>query len=519
MPRNNPVAPNPDVSAKQSAVLGPEPDMVSIRNGRLFVDDVPADELVERFGSPLFAYSETQLRTNVRRITAAMAAEWHDGPVDVLPAFKANPMIATRRILTEEGAGADVYSPGELEGALRAGVEPSLISVNGGGKSRAQVRRCVEAGVRITVEDVDEIDLIQQVAAELATTAKVRFRVKPEMLNLWRRSDFTSLSIPIDLVAQIYKAGIPPEYLVDMGRRVFAMPNVELVGLHLHVGRQNATAWYWRGVMRQYARLIIDLCEAWGGWRPQEIDCGGGFPSSRDPMNKETSPNDFVLTAAGYLGMVGLRGLGAGVYHRVIGKLLPQLLSRAEPVYPEPIEVLVSAAITTLRRELEAGGIETRGVRLQMEPGRSLYANAAVHLTRAKTVKRQNRPLPYTWVLTDTTQFFLAGGVFEHNRYPVVVAGRADSPSTTLVDVVGQSCFGDVLVPGVRLPEVQRGDVIALLDTGAYQESSASNFNALPRPGTVLVSGTEVDVIRRAETDEDVWARDVLPQRLTHTTP
>ena len=377
-------------SSAHSAVLAPEPDMVSIRDGRLFVDDVAASELVERYGSPLFAYSETQLRTNIRRITAAMAAEWPDGPVDVLPAFKANPMLATRRILTEEGAGADVYSAGELDGALRAGVDPTRISVNGGGKDRAQVRRCVEAGTRITVEDVDEIDLIQEVAAETGAIAKIRFRVKPEMLNLWRRSDFTPLMTSIDLVMQVYKAGIPPEYLIEMGRRVFAMPNVELVGLHLHVGRQHPTAWYWKGVMRQFARLINELCQAWDGWRPQEIDCGGGFPSNRDPINKEHAPIDSLITAGGYLGMVGLRGLGPGIYNRVIGKLLPSLLSGADPVYPEPIEALVSAAITTLRHELRAGGIETQGVRLQMEPGRWLYGNAAVHLTRVKTVKRQS---------------------------------------------------------------------------------------------------------------------------------
>jgi hypothetical protein len=197
MPTSHTATTNQAAINKHSAVLGPEPDMVSIRDGRLVVDDVAAGELIERFGSPLFVYSETQLRANVRRIAAAMAAGWPDGPVDVLPAFKANPMIATRRILTEEGAGADVYSAGELDGALRAGVEPSRISVNGGGKNRAQIRRCVEAGVRITVEDVDEIDHIQEVAAEVGTTAKVRFRVKPEMRNLWRRSDFVPMSTPL----------------------------------------------------------------------------------------------------------------------------------------------------------------------------------------------------------------------------------------------------------------------------------------------------------------------------------
>ena len=153
-------------------------------------------------------------------------------------------------------------------------------------------------------------------------------------------------------------------------------------------------------------------------------------------------------------------------------------------------------------------------MRLQVEPGRWLYGNAAVHLARVKVVKRQTRPIPYTWVLTDTTAFFLAGGVFEHNRHPLLIADRADADPVMTADLVGHSCFADMIVPGARLPEVHAGDVVALLEAGAYQEISASNFNALPRPATVLVNGRDAEIVKRAETVEDVWARDVVPARL-----
>lgn len=83
-----------------------------------------------------------------------------------------------------------------------------------------------------------------------------------------------------------------------------------------------------------------------------------------------------------------------------------------------------------------------------------------------------------------------------------------------MADIVGHSCFADQIVLGARPPEVEPGDVIALLATGADQESSASNFNALPRPASVLVTGTKAKVIKRAETVEDVYARDVVPQRV-----
>lgn len=491
-----------------------EPDVLSVRDGRLYVDELAASDLVERFGSPVFVYSELQLRRNVRRIRDAFARGWPDGPVDVLPAFKANPMLATRQILTEEGAGADIYSPEELEGVLRTGVDPERVSVNGGGKSREHLRTCVEAGVRITVEDVHEIDLIQEVAAEVGRTARIRFRVKPAVPNLWRRTDFSQLTAPIDLGVQVYKSGLPPEYLVEMGRRVFAMPDVELVGLHFHAGRHHASTWYWRGLMRRFGRLVGELCEAWDGWRPSELDIGGGFPSVRDPMNKETARSEFVLTAAGYPLMVALRGLGERAYHATMAKALPLLLSGGAPSYPPPIEDFAVEATATLREELHRAGVGTAGVRLQVEPGRWLYGNTAVHLARVKVVKRQTLPIPYTWVLTDTTAFFLAGGVFEHNRHPVVVADRVDAPPVMTADVVGHSCFADMIVPAARLPEVQPGDVVAFLETGAYQEVSASNFNALPRPATVLVNGQDAEVVKRAETVQDVWARDVVPERL-----
>lgn len=495
-------------------VLERLPSFLSVRDGRLFVEERDATGLVEEFGSPLFVFSEARLRQNLRRFRDAFAAGWPDGPVDVLPAMKANTLLATRHILSQEGAGADIYSAEELHGVLSTGVVPERVSVNGGGKPREHLRTCVETGVRITVEDVHEIDLIQEVAAELGTTARVRFRVKPVVPNLWRKTDFSQLSVPIDLGIQVYKSGIPPEYLVAMGRRVFDLPNVELVGLHFHVGRHHPSLWFWEGLMLRYGRIIGQLCRAWGGWRPQEIDIGGGMASSLDPHNKEFPRSEFIVTALGYPVMVGLRGLGERAYHAVMSRVVPALTDHPTPKAPPTIEEYGATITRTLRAELARQGVRTEGVRLQVEPGRGLYGDTAVHLARVKVVKRQTRPIPYAWVLLDTTYFFLAAGVFEHNRHPFLVADRADAPADLSADIVGHSCYADQIVLGAHLPQVSPGDVIALLDAGAYQESSASNFNALPRPATVLVNGQDAEVIKVAETVEDVFGRDRVPERL-----
>jgi len=488
-------------------------DCLSVRNGVLHIEGINTLDLAERFGTPLFVFSEAQLRENLRRFREAFAKGW-PGPVDVLPAMKANTLLATRQLLSNEGAGADIYSPEELAGVLKTGVDPERVSVNGGGKPKNHLRHCVEAGVRITVEDVHEIDLIQEVAAELNTTAKIRFRVKPAVPNLWRPTDFSQLTVPIDLGVQVYKSGIPPEYLPEMGRRVLAMPNVELVGLHFHAGRHHPSLWYWEGLMVRYARLIGELSKAWGGWQPSEIDIGGGMASPRDPHNKEFPRSEFLLTALGYPFLVGLRGLGEKAYHALLAKILAVLTSHSDPKAPPTIDEYGRVITSVLRRELEQNGITVNGVRLQLEPGRAMYGDTGIHLTTVKTVKRQTAPVPYTWVLTDTTYFFLAGGVLEHNRHPFVFVAKPEAPAVQTADIVGHSCYADQIVLGARVPEVEDGDVVALLETGAYQESSASNFNALPRPASVLVHGNLAELIKRAETIDDVYGRDVVPERL-----
>lgn len=490
------------------------PDCLTIRNGRLFIEDADTVELAAEFGTPIFVFSHAQLAENYRRFHDAFSQGWSHGPVDVMPAMKANTLLATRQLLTNLGAGADIYSAQELDGVLRTGVNPERVSVNGGGKDRAHLRRCIEEGVRITVEDVREIDWIQEVAAELGTVAKIRFRVKPAIPNLWRRNDFTQLWVPIDLGYQVYKSGVPPEYLAEMGRRVFEMPNVELVGLHFHAGRHHPSLWFWEGLMVRFARLVGELSREWGGWKPQELDIGGGMASRRDPLNKEFSRSEFILTAVGYPFLVGLRGLGERLYHSLLAKILDALTEHPEPKPVPTIEEYAGAITRTLSRELLAQGVDLDGVRLQTEPGRSLYGDTAVHLTRVKVVKSQTEPIPYTWVLTDTTYFFLAAGVFEHNRHPFLVADKADAAPTMKADIVGHSCFADQIVLGAHLPEVDAGNVLAILEAGAYQESSASNFNSLPRPATILVRGDRAEVIKRAEGLDDVYGRDVIPADL-----
>jgi len=490
-------------------------ECLSVRNGRLFIEECDTVELVKKFGSPLYVISENHLRRNIRRYKKAFEDRWPEGKAEILPALKANWILALRKILSEEGAGCDVYSAGELFAVLKSGADPEKVSVNGGGKSEQHITNCINAGVRITVDDIDELDIIEKVANKLNKKAKIRFRIRPDFPNLWKPTAFALELAPIDIGFQVYKNGIPTEHVVEMGKRALKMKNVEVMGFHIHLGRHHGSLGFWKGTMKRYARLMGYLKKEWGGYEPKEIDIGGGIPTPRDPFARIVNRFDVPVFAVFFVIMLLLKLLGNKLRYKILSVGMSLLLSKSpnKKLAPE-IEEYAEAITSTLRKSLVRNGINPKGVTFQIEPGRSLYGDTGVHLSTILKTKYQTKPVKYNWVLLDTTYFFMAGGVFELNLHDYIIANKADAKNVMTADVVGRSCFADRMLPEVRVPKVQAGDVFAILDTGAYQEVSASNFNGLPRPATVLVNGDQAEVIKRAETQEDVFARDIIPKRL-----
>jgi diaminopimelate decarboxylase len=449
-------------------------DCLSVLGGRLLIEGCDAAGLAERFGTPLSVISEDQLRRNARRFVRALAVAWPEGPARVLPSIKANYTLALRCALTQEGLGCDVFGPAELHAALAGGVPPQLISVNGTGKTRALLEQAVGAGARITLDSGREIDLVREVARELGRRAQVRFRIRPRYLELQAPSDFSEQSVYA--TAQQYKPGIPTAELIEAGRAALAAPELDVLGLMSHLGRHRNDLATWRAYAVSVAETVAELVTAWDGWGPRELDLGGGYAAPRDP-------NTWIY--------------GGDVTQ-----------GRA-PAIEDVVEALASGL-----RDGLAGRVPLAGVALEIEPGRALHADTGIHLTRVVNLKQQFEPLPWRWVETDTTEMFLLDLLVEHCRFPVVAAAHMSEPLGDLVDVVGCSCGFDVIAPQVRLPAVGLGDTLAFLDTGAYEDACAANFNALPRPAVVLVNGTEAEIVRRAETIDDVFARDVIPRRL-----
>ncbi len=449
---------------------------LSVRGEHLFIEDCDTVALAEQFGTPLFVVSEQHLRNNVRHWQKTFETYWRDGPVRIFPSLKANPVVAVRRILTGEDTGCDIFGPGELECAIRAGVTGELLSVNGSIKDREIIRKALAAGARIILDSPRELELCEEEAAKLGTTANVLFRLKPYLGDLELESDFAP-GLQVSHLTQIIKYGIPTRELWEMAVRIADLSHVEPVGVHVHMGRHSKRPIIWKAWVSASIALTKELSERMGGWSPRHIDVGGGFPS---PLDHD--PDVAVID------------------------------------YETPsLDLLAKTVGETLHESLLEHGFEPTGITLEIEPGRGIHADTGIHLTKVRNVKSDDVHIERRWAEVDTAETFLDAHGFNLERpaYDYFIANKMASDNEGLYDIVGQTCNAEILVHQLPAPRIERNDIVAFLNTGAYAEPSAANFNALPRPGMVLVNGDTAELIRRAETVEDVFARDVIPAHLS----
>lgn len=449
-------------------------ESLSVREGRLFLEECDVTGLADRFGSPLFVVSESHLRHNLRRYKAAFEACWPEGQVRIMPAIKASPILAIRRVLSDEGCGCDVFGPGELEGALRGGVEPCDISVNGSVKDRYIISRAIELGARIVLDSPKELELCAEEAARQNRQARVMFRIKPFMAELEEKSDFMP-EAEIRELTQLIKYGIPTSEVLDMGPRAMELDHIDPVGIHVHMGRHSKKLEVWQSWVRHCILLTKRLSKLMDGWVPLEVDFGGGFPSFTD--------RDTDVFVQGYDG--------------------------------PSIEEYARGITDSFRSTMLEVDMNPSGITLEVEPGRGLHGDTGIHLTTVCNLKEESENRPRKWVELDTSEVFLGvPGLNETPPFDFMFANKAEQALDVVADMVGKTCNAELLFKQVKTPVLEEGDVIALLNTGSYIEPMAANFNALPRPGTVLVCGETAELVKRHETVGDVFARDIIPERL-----
>ncbi|HOJ97840.1 MAG TPA: alanine racemase, partial [Methanospirillum sp.] len=204
------------------------PPHLSIQNQHLMIDGCDTVELAFRYGSPLYVTSETRIRDNFRAYVSALSSYYPH--IRVLYAAKANGNLNILKILAQEGAGADVFSSGELHIALRAGMKPEHLLFNGSSKTVADHRLAVEKGVRVSLDSRDELMQLDRIAGEAGKVVEVSFRVNPAIDVPTHPKIATGLATS--------KFGIPAAEITDAYAAALACTNVVPVGIHCHIGSQ-----------------------------------------------------------------------------------------------------------------------------------------------------------------------------------------------------------------------------------------------------------------------------------------
>jgi len=445
-------------------------------DGLLRIEGLTCVELADRFGTPLYVLSEQQIRHNVRSITRAFRERYPR--TVVLFSNKANNNPAVRHVFNQEGAGGDCFGYGELYLSLLAGTDPAKLMLNGSNKQEPELEMAIGAGVTINLDSLEELELVACVAQRLGRPARVAPRTRlmlaplDDMLSDW------PAGYSVGEGARMHKFGMHFEGVEESCRRALASEWLDLVGLHHHIGR-------WTNDTRMYRVLVAELVE-WAarlrdtlGWTPAHLDIGGGLAWGRP------------------------EGHGPGNH------------DHPAPDYDAYAEAITDALTSELAR------FQLGEPTLMIEPGRALASSIGVLLARVGIVKTW--PGHKTWVNVDASQNHLANILTAGWYYHPVAAANAnpsqtDTTATIEVDLVGPLCTFDVMNGAARMPPLQRGDVVAFLDAGAYGETKAATFNAQPRPATVLVNGTDAEVITERETVWDVIGRFRIPPRFL-TTP
>ncbi len=404
-------------------------------DGHLTVGGVDLVELAERLGTPLFVYDEDHLRARCREAVAA----WGDG---VAYATKAFLCLAMARLAHEEGMYLDVSTGGELHVALSAGVPAARLVLHGNNKSEAELGRALDSGVgRIVVDSFDEIERLTRLVAgrDGRDRQAVMVRVTPGV------EAHTHAFVRTGQEDSKFGFGLASGAAEDAVARLRALPGVELVGIHAHIGSQ---------VFR-----VDSFAE--------EVEVLAGF---------------FLPLGLGELCVGG--GLG-----------VPYVGGESAP----SIEQWAQTVLTACRR---AGLPEE--TRVTAEPGRSIVASAGITLYRVGTIKELPGVRTYVGVdggMSDNPRPVLYG-----SGYETFLPRQAAASRPRAARVVGKHCeSGDVVVADARLPaDVAVGDILATPVTGAYGYSMASNYNKVPRPAVVFVSGGDARVVVRRETDDDM---------------
>ncbi len=408
-------------------------------NDALFCEDIPLERLAKEQGTPCYIYSHATLTRHFQVFDQAFAAVPHL----IAFAMKANSNLAILRLMGSLGSGADIVSGGELFRALQAGIPPSKIVFAGVGKSPEEIAYALDADILLfNVESPAELHAINDVARGKGLRARVALRVNPDIDPKTHPYITTGLKKS--------KFGIGADRALEEFTTATSLPNVEVIGVHAHIGSQLTQVSPFVDSLKRVVGLI-------------EILKSRGIPIR-------------------YLNIGG--GLG---------------ITYSDETPPLPTEY--ADAIMPL---LQASQCE-----IIMEPGRVIAGNAGVMLTHVLYIKETGAK---NFAIVDAAMNDLLRPSLYQAHHDILPVRQVPNASEAVFDVVGPVCeSGDFLAQGRTMPAVKAGDLLAVMSAGAYGFTMASNYNSRPRVPEILVKGGESFVIRDRETFDDLVRGEKIP--------
>ena len=418
------------------------------RDGKLYCEDVDLARVADEFCTPVYVYSAGTILDHYNRLDAALGSLDHL----ICYAIKANSNRAILKLLAGAGAGFDIVSGGELFRAIKAGADPQKCTFAGVGKSEEEIEYALDKRVHsFNVESEAELEFIDKIAGAKKSRAPIALRVNPDVdphthKYISTGSHENKFGIALDDAPRIYE-------------RAAKMPNIDIVGIQMHIGSQITEAAPFSAAIAKVAPLARDL----------KSKCGIQF-----------------FSIGGGMGIIYRRALDSGTgkwWHDHGGE------SSAFRVRD------YANAIVPPLRDL--------GLRILVEPGRFIVGNAGVLLTRVRYVKKSGAK---KFAIVDAGMNDLIRPALYQSYHEIVpVESTRKSKSVEKIDIVGPVCeSGDFFALDREMPQVCEGDLLAIMSAGAYGFTMASNYNSRPLPAEALVRGNDVSLIRKRQRWEDL---------------
>ncbi len=429
-------------------------EYLTINNaGHLEIGGCDTTELAAEYGTPLYVMDEGRIRSNMRAYKDAID-KFYNGNGMALYASKALSTVAMYQLAFREGLGVDVVSGGELYTALKAGFNPANICFHGNNKSVDELTMAVENNVGFICADSSrELDILDSLGARYGKKIKIMLRIKPGV------EAHTHEFISTGQIDSKFGFSIENGEADEIAAYAANLKNIEVSGIHCHIGSQIFELEPFRTAAEIMTRFYIHL-KTEVGLPLTTLDLGGGFGIS---YVREDKPIEY------------------GKYIEACSEVVKDICAEA--------------------------GVELPYI--LMEPGRSIVGDAGITLYTIGNIKDIKGVRKYVSVdggMGDNPRYILYEA-----EYDGVLANRPKDEPTEIVTVCGKCCeSGDIIIKNAHLPKAKEGDILAVMSTGAYNYSMASNYNRIPRPALVMADGGTSRLVVKRETYEDIIRNDIF---------